>query len=98
MSDKTEFARIVPAMIQEKAADWLLNKLDDELEAITNHLAGGAQASNIIPGSLRGAAFRGRLIRETFIAQYANEETTNGSGNNTVVNNITITSPEVGRD
>lgn len=94
MSDKTEFARIVPAMIQEKAADWLLNKVDDELEAISNHLAGGELASNIIPGSLRGAAFRGRLIRETFIAQYADEETTNEGCNSTVVNNITITARE----
>lgn len=34
MSDKTQFARVVPAMIQEKAAEWLLQKLDDGIDEL----------------------------------------------------------------
>lgn len=74
MNDKTEFSRIVPAMIQDKAADWLFGKLDEELDALREFIAQGEDATKIIPGSLKGAAFRGQLIHETLIALYADEK------------------------
>ncbi|HDL6643227.1 TPA: hypothetical protein SBJ50_002968 [Yersinia enterocolitica] len=74
MNDKTEFARAVPAMIQEKASEWLLGKLDEELEALRELGASGVDITQIIPGSINGAKFRARLVRETFIAQYSDEK------------------------
>ncbi|HDL8133270.1 hypothetical protein [Yersinia enterocolitica] len=74
MNDKTEFARAVPAMIQEKASEWLLGKLDEELEALRELGASGVDITQIIPGSINGAKFRARLVRETFITQYSDEK------------------------
>lgn len=71
MSDKTEFARIVPAMVQDKTTDWLLSKLDEQLSDFREYVAQGGNAEKAIKGSLSVAAFRGQLIHETFIAQYA---------------------------
>lgn len=74
MADKTEFSRVVPEAIQEKASDWLLGKLDEELNALRDLGASGADITEIIPGSIRGAKFRAELIRETFITQYSDEK------------------------
>lgn len=41
MTDKTEFSRVVPELIQEKASDWLLGKLDEELDALRELGASG---------------------------------------------------------
>lgn len=74
MTDKTEFSRVVPEVIQEKASDWLLGKLDEEISALRDLGASGVDITEIIPGSIRGAKFRAELIRETFIAQYSDEK------------------------
>lgn len=74
MTDKTEFSRVVPEAIQDKATDWLLGKLDEELDALRELGASGVDITEIIPGSIRGAKFRAELIRETFIAQYSDEK------------------------
>ncbi|WP_447881036.1 hypothetical protein [Serratia fonticola] len=74
MTDKTEFSRVVPEVIQEKASDWLLGKLDEEINALRDLGASGVDITEIIPGSIRGAKFRAELIRETFIAQYSDEK------------------------
>jgi len=74
MSDKTEFARIVPAMVQDKATDWLLSKLDEQLSDLNEYIAQGGDAQRAMKGSLNVAAFRGKLVHETFIAQYADEK------------------------
>ena len=74
MNDKTEFASAVPAMIQEKASEWLLGKLDEELEALRELGASGVDITQIIPASINGAKFRARLVRETFITQYSDEK------------------------
>lgn len=74
VTDKTEFARIVPAIIQDKASDWLLGKLDEELDALRDLGASGVDITQILPGSIRGAKFRAKLIRETFITQYSDEK------------------------
>lgn len=71
MCDKTKFARIVPAMIQDKTSDWLLSKLDEQLKDFSEYVSQGGDAEKAVEGSLNAAAFRGRLIHETFIAQYA---------------------------
>ncbi|ELE9726649.1 hypothetical protein RM407_000243 [Enterobacter kobei] len=71
MSDKTEFARIVPAMVQDKATDWLLSKLDQQLSDFNEYVAQGGDTQRAMKGSLNAATFRGQLIHETFIAQYA---------------------------
>lgn len=74
MTDKTEFARVVPVMIQDKASDWLLGKLNEELDVLRDLGASGVDITEILPGSIRGAKFRAELIRETFIAQYSDEK------------------------
>ncbi|ALX94874.1 hypothetical protein AV650_15525 [Serratia fonticola] len=74
MTDKTEFSRVVPEAIQDKATDWLLGKLDEEIDALRELGASGVDITEIIPGSIRGAKFRAELIRETFIAQYSDEK------------------------
>ncbi|MGC6389662.1 hypothetical protein ACMV8I_18655 [Ewingella sp. S1.OA.A_B6] len=74
MNDKTEFARVVPAMIQEKASDWLLGKLDEEIEALRGLCASGVDITQILTGSIKGATFRAELIRATFITQYSDEK------------------------
>jgi len=71
MSDKTEFSRIVPAMVQDKATEWLLSKLDKQMSEFNEYIAQGGDAQRAMKGSLNVAAFRGQLIHETFIAQYA---------------------------
>lgn len=71
MCDKTKFASIVPAMIQDKTSDWLLSKLDEQLNDFSEYVSQGGDAEKAIEGSLNAAAFRGRLINEAFIAQYA---------------------------
>ncbi|TBM10129.1 hypothetical protein EYY83_19120 [Hafnia alvei] len=71
MSDKTKFAHIVPAMIQDKTSDWLLSKLDDQLSDFSEYVLQGDDAEKAVDGFLNAAAFRGRLIHEAFIAQYA---------------------------
>lgn len=74
MNDKTEFARVVPAMIQDKASDWLLGKLDDELDALRELAVSGTDIAQILPGSINGARFRADLVRTTFITQYSDEK------------------------
>ncbi|CNL75833.1 Uncharacterised protein [Yersinia pseudotuberculosis] len=74
MANKTEFARVVPTIIQEKTCDWLLGKLDEELDALRELGASGVDIAEIIPGSIRGAKYRSELIRETFIEQYSDEK------------------------
>lgn len=73
MCDKTKFASIVPAMIQDKTSDWLLSKLDEQLSDFSEYVSQGGDAEKAVDGSLNAAAFCGRLIHEAFIAQYADE-------------------------
>lgn len=74
MSDKTEFANVVPSMIQDKAADWLLGKLDDELAALRELALSGADVNEVITGMLGRAEFRAKLTKATFTTQYADKE------------------------
>jgi len=94
MSEKTEFARVVPAMIQDKSADWLLTKLDEQLGEFVECIMQGGDAERAMKGCLTTAEFRGRLIHKTFIAQYADTEITNDGINTAIVNSVTINSPE----
>ncbi len=71
MSDKTKFASIVPAMIQDKTSDWLLSKLDEQLSDFIEYVSQGGDAGKAVEGSLNAVAFCGRLINEAFIAKYA---------------------------
>ncbi|NIG77862.1 hypothetical protein F3J34_30310 [Klebsiella sp. Ap-873] len=36
MTDKTEFASVVPAMFQEKAVDWLFERTREDIEAMNS--------------------------------------------------------------
>ncbi len=74
MTDKTEFSRVVPEVIQDKATDWLLGKLDEELDELRELSNSGEDITDILPGSIGRARFRAELIRETFISQYSDEK------------------------
>lgn len=66
MSDKTEFTRIVPSWIQEKAADLVISSVQEDVESI---LCGGEEdAANM---AYRLAAFRGRVMNIAMTALFA---------------------------
>lgn len=94
MSDKTEFARIVPAMIQEKAADWLLSQIDEQLNGLYQFAAENGFDGHHLFAELNRAEFHGKIINRAFTAQYADQVSVEGEGNTVVVNNVTITSRE----
>lgn len=74
MTDKTAFARVVPAMIQDKTADWLLSKIDDAIEDL-NHLAANEPIQSRHLDSLANrAGFYGHLLNKAFVSQYADAE------------------------
>ncbi|MBA7802526.1 hypothetical protein HV170_13475 [Citrobacter freundii] len=91
MTDKTEFARVVPAMIQEKAADWLLNQIDEQLNGLYQLAAEGSVGEHHLFAELNRAEFHGKIINRAFTAQYTNQASVEG-GNTVVVNIATITS------
>ncbi len=66
MKDKTEFARIVPLSIQEKAADLVINSVRDDVEAIFAH--GEPGSANKAYGV---AAFRGQVMNIAMTALFA---------------------------
>lgn len=66
MSDKTEFARVVPESIQEKAADWVIKGVDDAMDYLLT--TGTKDAAKQV---LSIARFRGQVMNQAFIAQYA---------------------------
>lgn len=66
MSDKTEFTRIVPSWIQEKAADLVISSVQEDVESI---LCGGEEdAAN---RAYRLAAFRGRVMNIAMTALFS---------------------------
>ncbi|HDU8552843.1 TPA: hypothetical protein RG672_001005 [Morganella morganii] len=66
MSDKTEFARIVPEVTQEAATNWVIKGIDDAMEYFAT--TGTKDAAKQV---LAIARFRGRVINQALIAQYA---------------------------
>ncbi|ELX9578589.1 hypothetical protein SLJ66_001958 [Escherichia coli] len=74
MSDKTEFARSVPAMIQDKTADWLLQKLDDCIDELNQLGVSEAIQSRHLDSLSNRADFYGHLLNKAFVAQYADHE------------------------
>lgn len=69
MNDKTEFARIVPDSAQEAATDWVLKGIDDAMEYFVT--AGTKDAAKQV---LSIARFRGQVVNQAFIAQYADAD------------------------
>ncbi|MEY0600062.1 hypothetical protein AB7340_20400 [Providencia alcalifaciens] len=68
MNDKTEFARVVPESIQEKAADWVIKGIDDAMDYLLT--TGTKDAARQV---LSIARFRGQVMNQAFIAQYADD-------------------------
>lgn len=66
MSNKTEFARIVPSWIQEKAADLVISAVQGDVETIL--CEGDADAAN---KAYRVASFRGRVMNIAMTAMTA---------------------------
>ncbi|EKL3976924.1 hypothetical protein PRH55_000256 [Morganella morganii] len=80
MSNKTEFARIVPSWIQEKAVDLVISAAQEDVETIL--CEGDAGAAN---KAYRVASFRGRVMNMAITALFAdaqNETTTEQSSPN----------------
>ena len=94
MTDKTEFARVVPAMIQEKAADWLLNQINEQLNGLYQLAAERGVDEHHLFAELNRAEFHGKIINRAFTAQYADLASIDGGGDTVVVNNVKITSRE----
>lgn len=69
MKDKTEFARIVPLSIQEKAADLVINSVRDDVEAIFAHGEPGSANK-----AYRLAAFRGKVMNMAMTALFADAQ------------------------
>lgn len=69
MSDKTEFARIVPLSIQEKAAKWVIECVQDDVIATFEN--GGEDAVN---KAYRLAAFWGKVMNMAMTALFADAQ------------------------
>lgn len=66
MSNKTEFARIVPSWIQEKAVDLVISAVQEDIETIL--CEGDADAAN---KAYRLAAFRGQVMNIAMTALFS---------------------------
>lgn len=69
MSEKTEFARIVPLWIQDKVTDLVVSTIQKDVEEIL--CEGGADAAD---EAYRLAAFRGRVMNIAMTALFADAQ------------------------
>lgn len=74
MNEKTEFARVVPAMFQERAYEWLQGKIDDDLEALAMAASSGTDISKYVYGVEKNSAFRSRIIKSALIHLYSDDK------------------------
>lgn len=77
MSDKNEFARCVPAMFQESAVNWLLDKLSADLEeykVICTENPNWPEGDGVFPLFLeRSAALRANAVRKALLCLFSEE-------------------------
>ena len=73
MTEKTTFHQIVPAMVQDKAADWLIENLDEDLRNLFFMAETQAIKAHHIEAMVNRAEIRGKIIRQSFIAAYSDE-------------------------
>ncbi|HBM7586599.1 TPA: hypothetical protein LZ306_003387 [Enterobacter bugandensis] len=67
MGNKNELAEMVPAKFQEKAFDWLLQKLDEDIEAASRY-----EAEKETQDIIRTAAInRAKLVSDSLLAMYS---------------------------
>ena len=75
MSDKNEFARCVPAMFQESAVNWLLDKLSGDLEdyrLICAENPAYPEGEGCFPLFVeRSATLRANAVRQTLLCLYS---------------------------
>lgn len=84
MNEKTTFARVVPAMIQDKSGDWILQKLDECISELDRFGADNPIERRHLDSLANRAEFYGNMLNKAFIAQYADKETTEGDNSVTV--------------
>lgn len=75
MSDKNEFARCVPAMFQESAVNWLLDKFSADMEeykVICTENPNWPEGDGVFPLFLeRTATLRANAVRQTLLCLYS---------------------------
>jgi len=67
MESKSELAAIVPTMAQEKALDWLLQKLDEDIATASTYKE-SAESQDMIQ---QAAVNRAKLISDSLLIMYS---------------------------
>lgn len=76
MGTVTELQQIVPEVSQDKAINWLIEKIEDDLLAMANE---PAATKDLLVGA---AAMRGEIIKASLLALYRDKSDSSGDGMN----------------
>lgn len=70
MEDKSEFSVFVPTMFQDKALDWLLKKIDEDIATVATYSNPESAQDSIYQAAIN----RAKLVSHSLLVMYSPRE------------------------